>query len=285
MFSAQRIEVINSAYRNTGTNESFNYVLNFAPDEQYDYVCVLFANIPISYYLVTSGFNTFTLSETKSSVTKTMTITVPIGNYSANAFLNIVAPTSGTGGLLSVASTANGYGCTYNGSLPNAFTSANTGQFTFTVSNNSGVTSSFIFSTVENDMINNLMGFAVGSTNTFMSNSLTSTNVVNFIPETTLYIYSDLIETKDNNTLNVLQELYGENNTNFSNIVYQCTTVEGYSRKINKRKSNSFTMTLVNENGVTMNLNGQPWFVTLLFYKLDFYDIVKRYIKYKLMAT
>ncbi len=114
---------------------------------------------------------------------------------------------------------------------------------------------------------------------------MVSVNVLNFIPQTTMFIYSDLIETRYNNTTNILQEFYGENSSNFSNIVYQCTSVDAYSKRLSRKFSNSFTITLLDENGNILNLNGQPLFLTLLFYKSnDIFDIIKRFIKYNLLT-
>ena len=266
-FQNSRIEYINSANRTVGTNENFIYTMTLAPDEQYDHVCVLFANIPISYYVIRAGFNTFRLQE----LTTTVTITIPPGNYSAPSFITVVVP------LMNAASPNSWI---YSMNINNSFTSGSDGKFYYSVSGNGSNQPTII--TTQN--VYNQLGLNQNSTNTFVSNALVSTNVVNFVPETTLYLYSDLIETKNNNTTNVLQELYGENNTNFANLVYQCTSVEGYSKRIKQAKTNSFSIQLLDEYENVMNLNGQPFFVTLLFYRSnDVFDIVKRYIKYNLL--
>lgn len=266
-FQNSRIEYINSANRTTGTNENFVYTMSLAPDEYYDHVCVLFANVPISYYVVRAGFNTFKLQE----LTTTVTITIPPGNYSAASFISVVVP------LINAASPNTWI---YNISINNNFTNVADGKFYYTVTGN-GVNQPSIITTQN---VYNQLGFNQNSTNTFVSNALVSTNVLNFIPESTMYLYSNLIETKHNNTTNVLQELYGENNTNFSNLVYQCTSVEGYSKRIKQPFSNSFSLQLLDEYENVMNLNGQPFFVTLLFYKSnDVFDIIKRFIKYNLL--
>lgn len=263
-----RVEYINSANRDNGTNENFTYTMNMSQDEYYDKVVVLFANIPISYYLINSGLNTFQLKE----LSTTVTVTVPPGDYSATSFITVVLP------LINSASPNN---WTYTMTLNNSFTNVMNGLFYYGVSGNSGQPS-FIFSGFLFDQF----GFNANSTNTFVSGLLQSVNVLNFIPETTMYLYSNLIDTKSNNTTNILQEFYGQNNTNFSNLVYQCTAYEPYSKNINKSKTNSFTITLLDEYGNLMNLNGRPLFITLLFYKSnDIYDIIKRFIKLLLMRN
>ena len=266
-FEASRIEYINSANRIAGTNENFTYALTMAPNETYDKVCVLFANIPVSYYLVKDGSNTFQLKE----LSTTVTITVPPGNYSVNSFITVV-------NTLLNANSPNSW--SYTMSINNSFTNVSNGKINYSVSGNSGQPI-LIFTTALYDQF----GFDAHSTNIFVSNNLISLNVVDFIPETTMYIYSDIIETKDNNTYNVLQEVYNQNTANFSNIVYQCTSVQGYSKPVNKRKTNAFSIILLDENEAPISLNGQPFFLTLLFYKTsDVYDIIKKFIKYNLLS-
>lgn len=271
---ASRIEYINSANRSNGSNENFTWTVTMSQDEVYDKVCVLFANIPISYYLVSNGTNVFRLSET-TGITITVDIIVPPGDYSAVSFINVVLP---------LINSASPHSWIYTMSLNNSFTSVQNGLYTWTVTGNAGGTASFIFP-IGNYLFDQF-GFANGSTNAFTANTLVSKNVLNFIPETTMYVYSNLIETKQNNTTNILQEFYGENNVNFSNLVYQCTTLDGYSKNINNGHRNSFTLTLLDEYGNLMNLNGRPWFITLLFYKSnDIFDTIKRFIKYTVMKT
>jgi len=266
-----RVEYINSALRSNGTNESFTWTITMSQDEVYDKVVVLFANIPISYYLVSSGSNVFQLQE----LTTVVNITVPPGDYSSNSFINVVLP------LINSASPNH---WTYTMSINNSFTSAQNGLYTWTVSGNSSNQPSFIFPT--GNYLFDQFGFSAGSTNVFVGNTLTSVNVLNFVPETSIYCYSNLIETRDNNTTNILQEFYGQNNVNFSNLVYQCTSLEGYSKTINNAHRNSFTMTLLDEYGNLMNLNGRPWFVTLLFYKSNnIYDIIKTFLKYAIVKS
>src|SRR5437762_1794007 len=116
--------------------------------------------------------------------------------------------------------------------------------------------------------------YEVNTTNTFTANALVSVDVVNFIPETSLYLHSDLIMTKNNNTYNVLQEFYNQNAVPFSNLVYQCRSLDGYSKAVNQKKTNSFSLILLDEHGLQVDLNGQPFFLTLLFYKAnDTYDM------------
>lgn len=55
--------LIDSSKRISGSTSDFTYQLNIPKNKQYDYVCVLQAIIPKSYYLIQAGLNTFTLQE------------------------------------------------------------------------------------------------------------------------------------------------------------------------------------------------------------------------------
>jgi hypothetical protein len=266
-----RIEYINSLQVSGGGSDTdFTWTMNIAPNEEYDRVCVLFANIPISYYLVTNSDNIFELTE----LGVMRQITVPVGNYNTTSFMAVVVP------LMNAASASMGNNWIYTMTMKSTFTSGIDGKFYYSVSGNGGNQPTIACGT----LISEQLGFPINTANTFVGDSLVSTNVVNFVPETTIYVYSDLIETKNNNTSNVLQEFYGNNSTSFSNIVYECMNVEAYSKPIRKGFKNSFTIKLINEHGQALDTNGQPIFMTILFYKNnDLYDMFKKFIKLQLL--
>lgn len=266
MLSNSRVVHVNSADRITGTNEQFTYSINMSPDEHYTHCCVLQASVPYSYFLVQGTYNTFELKEGVSSTT----ITVPAGNYNEHSFSVVVVS------LLN-ANSPNGF--VYAMTKKNSFNDTDDGKFYYTVSNNGGVQPQFVFG----NYLHEQFGFTSNSTNAFVADSLVSTNVINFIPEQTLYIYSDLVKISKNNTDGVLQEIFANNNKPFTCVNYQCQAFEAYSKEINDTKTNSFTISLQNENGQIMNLNGRNMLITLLLYKKeDFYQIAKQYIKYRL---
>jgi hypothetical protein len=256
------IYYINSENRISGTTDNFLYDIQIPEVENYDRVTVVQANIPISYYIIQAGFNTFRLQEGATIVT----VTIPEGNYSANSFIVVVLP------LINLAS-PNGW--TYTMSIPNGFTSTSTRKFTFTVTLNSSQPS-FLFTT----NVYEVFGFSRNSTNTFISNTLISSNIVKFIPEDSLFIHSDIVDNGDNS---VLQEIFSDNNAPFSNIVYLCPDIECYSRKLRTDKSNTYSFSLTDENGRSINLNGLNMVFTIVLYKKDnFTTIFKNYLKYNL---
>ena len=81
-----QIYYINSQYRTTGSNSKFSYEVKIPQTEKYDRVCVLQASIPLSFYLVRNGINTFTLTQLGVDTV----ITVPEGNYNFKSFMALL---------------------------------------------------------------------------------------------------------------------------------------------------------------------------------------------------
>jgi hypothetical protein len=257
------IYYINSDNRLSGTSSDFYYQIQQPPNTNYDRCCVLQMSIPKSYYIVQVN-EYFDLTENSSSVN----ITVPTGNYSRKSFSTVVQS------LLNTYS-PNGY--TYTITYPNSTTTSDTGLYTFTVSGNGGVQPEIIFST-SNDL-NSHMGFASGSTNIFVGNTLTSTQVINLQADNCLYLHSDL---STNGNDSVLQEVFANVSADFSSITFQQQCVEGYSKVITSNSSNVYRFYLADENDKALNLNGQNLNITLLLYKKnDLYDMIKQFIKLK----
>lgn len=247
--------IINSTDRISGTDGTFSYELPIELSAEYDSVVLLGCSIPKSYYIVQAGFNTFTIQEGVLIAT----VTVPPGNYSYLSWIAIVAP------LMTIAS-PNGW--KYGISFPDINSSTNTGLFTYTVSGNTSQPS--IITTVN---VYEQLGFAQNSTNTFSNSALISTAVINFTPETTLFICSDIAGNKKDN---VLQEIYDQNTLPFSYIVYQNTNFEAYSKQLMNKGSRSFNFNITNENKQSMNLNGRNCLLTLCLYrKEDINDVLR----------
>ncbi len=266
MIQAHQVFYINSANRISGTDENFSYLLPIDVTANYDSVCVLSASIPRSYYLVQSGFNTFTLQED----VLTATITVPAGNYSYLSFMAVL-PT-----LLNNAS-PNGW--TYSISYPSRLIEADTGRFTFTVTGNSGTQPSFI---VDSSALCEQLGLEPNTTNTFVGDTLTSTTVINFTPEETLFLHSDCANNKSDD---ILQEIYDWNSPPMSYIVYQNYGLfEPYSKKLTISSTRTVAISLTNENGTLINLNKRNMLVTLCIYKRDnLPDVLRSLVRIKLM--
>ena len=225
---------------------------------------LLNASIPNSFYLIQDGYNTFTLQEDIISAT----ITIPPGNYSAKVFAAVVCA------LMTAASHSDWI---YSMTLPNQNTEASTGKFTYSVTGNTSQPSIICSANV-----NEQLGFAINSINTFVANQIISSTVVNFAPESTLFIHSDIA---DNGDSDVLQEIYTNNTPTLAVISYQCTAPEYYSKVLQSNQSNTFNFSLTNEKKQLMNLNGVDMQLTLCLYKKDnTNDLVRKYIKYRVHA-
>jgi hypothetical protein len=262
---SQRIYYINTLFKASGTNENFKYTFQIPASENYDRVVLLNASIPNSFYLIQDGINTFTLRENSTDVT----ITIPPGNYSAKVFGLVLTP------LLNAASPNH---WTYSITLPNQNVEASTGKFTYKVTGNTSQPS-----IVCTDKLNEQLGFAVNSVNTFVVNQIISTTTVNFGAESTLFIHSDIANNGDSD---VLQEIYAGNTQTLSYITYQCSCPEQYSKELQSNQSNTFNFSLTNEKKQLMNLNGVDMQLTICLYKHDdTNDLIRNYIKYRVQTS
>jgi hypothetical protein len=264
MALSQRVYTINTLNKLSGTNQDFAYQFQIPQNENYDRVVLLAASIPNTFYLILEGYNTFTLRE--NGVDTLITITP--GNYSAKLFSTLIPS------LMNAASPNH---WVYSMSLPNQTTTVSTGKYTFTVTGNSSQPS--ILCTAN---VNEQLGFPVNSTNTFVANSLISSNTVNFSAEAALYIHSDIA---DNGDSDVLQEIYTGNASALSYITYQCTAPELYSKALRNNKSNIFHFSITDERNRLLDLHGVDMLLTISLYKKDdTHELIRKYIKYKVQA-
>lgn len=260
MSLGQQLYYINTLLKDSGTNEQFSYSIQIPSSAAFDRVVLLQATIPNTFYLIQDGFNTFTLQEANVSTT----ITIPSGNYSAKVFASVVS------GLMTSASPNQ---WVYGISLADPKSQAQTGKFSYSVTGNTSQPS--IICTVN---VNEQLGFAVNSTNTFVNGALTSSTTVNFGAESTLFIHSDLVRGSND----ILQEVYAGNTESLSYITYQCTAPELYSKVLSTSQSNTFHFTLTNEKDQLLDLHGVDMLLTIALYKKDDTNqLIRKYIKYK----
>ena len=256
---SQSIYYVNSINRISGTCGDFSYQIGLPSGSAYDRVCILQADIPISYYLVPANYNTFVLSENGVSVT----VTVPVGNYNANSFATVLTS------LLN-ASSPNGW--VYTVTFPSGINTVSTAKYTFSVTGNSGQTASFTFT----NALYEQFGFNTNSTISFTS-SVVSANVVSFVPETSLIIHSDIVN--DGET-DILQVVFNNNNTPFSTATYQCSDVNSFSKPLRTTQSNVYHFSITDEHGRTIDLNGVNCVFSLVLYKQDnLTQLVKSYMR------
>lgn len=258
-----QIFYINSHERLSGTDSDFTYQLKINRNVEFNRVAVLQCIIPKSYYLVQEGQNTFTLTENGVD-TK---ITVLAGNYNRKSMQRT---------LETLLNDASPNGWTYTITYPNASMEPDTGKFTFNVSGNGGVQPIFTFT----EFLYEQIGFNANSSNTFVSDHLTSTNTIKLQKEDSLYVCSDICTVADGKNA-VLQEVFANaDSETFSNIKFTCPDVQAYSKKFNSG-SDIYRFTLTDENFRPINLNGLNIVISLVLYKNQdsWMKIITDYIK------
>lgn len=202
-------------------------------EKSYNRVVLTKASVPVSYYVIQNGSNTFTLTENATSVL----ISIDPGNYNANSFAIKVSQ------LLSTFSPGH---YSYKMTFPNNFTQNNTGKYTYEV--NTIVPTISI--TLGNTTLAEQFGFERNTTHTFTklvsSSILISDVILKFVPEDTLYIHSDLV---DNEFDNVLDSIFFDNSSVFGITAYQCTDIYGFSKRLVKSVNRSPLFTITDESG------------------------------------
>lgn len=257
---------VNSRDRIAGSDENFTYNIQFPEGEEFTHVVLLNALIPKSYYLIqtnTSLDNVFTLRENGVSVT----VTVPVGNYSLSTFKNTI------GTLLTTASPNT---LTYTITYP-ANNMPDTGKWTYT-QNNSAVQSSLVF----NEHLFEPFGFLSQSTNVFTGTTLISRAVIKLQSEDRLLLSSSLV---NNGRDSILASINSTTSINYSSINYECPDCQFYSHLISE-KQNTVSFTLSDENFEVISLNGLNMNLSLCFYKKDdIFEKIKTFLKMAVMKN
>jgi len=251
---------VNSNDRISGTHSDFEYELNILGN--FDYAVVLQASIPKSYYLVQSNRNTFILEEDGIQTT----ISIPIGTYDRNSFQSQLETSLNAQSF---------YHWVYTLAISDTTVTSDTGKYTITVNGNGGIQPKIILG----NYLYEQFGFNANTTNSFIGNALTSTNVVKFQLEDTIYLRSNIVANLEDN---VLQEVFATTSQDYGNIIWVCQDVEAYSKNIISKPSIA-RFWITNENDEPLDLNGQNVVFTLLLYKKeDMYSLLRNILIGKL---
>ena len=245
----------------SGSGNEFSY--HISNDNSYTHVICLGLSVPISYYLIQEGYNTFTLLEGAIYTS----ISIPAGNYNSTSFATVVK------GLLN---TYSAHDWTYNMTFPNDFVGNSTGKYVYSVSGNDSQPS-LIFADNE---LHKQFGFTHSSTNTFVSNTLTSTSIVDFIPENTLTIWSDICD--DTSLLTV----FSNNVVPFSKLGWEAQT-DLYAKRFTTTVNNTYRFSLLGSAGSKISLNGLGLCINLLLFTPDdqsYKQDIKNYIRYRIAS-
>lgn len=245
---------ISSNNRISGTDGNFQSSPIDLGINNYDSVCVSQASIPRSFYNIPNGYNSFTLKEGLL----TASVVIPVASYN-RINLQIVLQNRLN------ASSPNGW--LYTVSYPNKATQGDTFKYTITVTGNTSQPQ-LIFT----DGMFRQLGFNSNSTNTFVANTLTSSNCINLAFSNRLYIKSNICNGTD-----VLQEISSYGTYPILGICYfEQAEYDLNTREYNKDSSNSWTFVLENGFSEQLDLNGISWSVGLVFYcRSNTHEIVK----------
>jgi hypothetical protein len=250
----------------SNSNSDFFYSFDFDKGREFDRVALLQCLIPVSYYMIQAEQNTFILIEGSNQAT----VTITPGNYNRRSFA--VSLTS----FLNLASPG---GYTYSITFPTVGTEADNGFYTYSVTGNGSVQPIFEIG----NYCYEAMGFDANSINNFVSNTLTSTNVIKLKAEDQLYLHSNICSNKNND---ILQEIFAFNVPSYGNILFQQFDAESNSKDFVNNQNNIFHFYLTDENDTILNLNGQNiTFSIMLFKKNSVWQLLFGSLKYYLLKN
>jgi hypothetical protein len=239
-----RLHYINSRTRESGISGQFVHKIKLPTN--HDTISLISCSIPKSWYLIpNTEENFFFLGTTK--------ISIPVGNYTVNTFVEtintLIAPSTAT-------------------------FSALTGKLTI-------VSSATSISFPANSRINQLFGFAQGSVNNFVGGQISSDSIVNFQSVNTLYICLDIVRDNSYGIANCLFALPITNAVDYSYLTFQNTSVNETSKHLTIPKSNSdavldVKISILDEELQPVDLNGIDMTLTFKTWEYrDFYRVQK----------
>lgn len=230
---------------------------------EYDYthVVLLDLTIPKSFYSVSSSNNSFTVEE--NSIQRV--ITLDVGNYSRKSLRNVLV------NLLNVDPSY-----VYNITFANSSSQGDDGKYNF-----SCVTTDpqpkFIF---ENGL-SDVMGFEKNTTYDFVAGTLKSVNVIDLRYKKQLFLLSSICHNPTGRGDNILNNI-SSTFTDYEYLTWVNRIPMEYSKVFSKDSTNLFTFRIVDENGVTIDLNGLSWNCSIMLYKQStLATLIKQYILMK----
>lgn len=241
LFIKKYYKIVDSSDRISGTSNNFVININMPAGNEYNRIILNSAVIPKSFYLIRETYNTFTLKEGVNL----WTITIPIGNYTLSEFLIQIQALLDDHTFIQF---------TYVMSF-----SKRLGKFTWIVSGNAGVQPSFIFTT----NVFESFGFDKNTTNVFVADSLTSSNIINLNPNEMVYICSDLVNNAENQILEAIPMC---NIPDYSYQYYQNTTTHTIKELTNNRNQ-TFSFQIKDSFHRLLDLNGKNIVFTLCIHK------------------
>lgn len=254
MWIPRRTCFVDSSNRSAGTTSFFSFAMTGTPlkpdpDPNMDtYVAIRTAVIPLTYNSVNTTNNVMSVSETQGT-TKTFTVTIPAGQY------DLLSMQTTTAQALSQASTAHGFGLPYNVTI-----STTTGSATFSLTSYSTPTViTFNFGSVFTAA--SILGLPSSGAGVFtQSTSYTGTGIVSISGPRYICIRSpnfiqDNYEVAVNGPSNIL-ESFPITAQQYSTQIFNPSMPITLSRISATVDSPTFDIT--DENGINLDLRGQP---------------------------
>ena len=228
--------------------------------DKYQYLIVTHATLPKTWYNLPSD-SVLVINESGTD----REITFSAGNYNIENL-----PTVFNTAVNAVT------GWTYSCSFPDIHTEVDTGKMTITVTGNSSIQPTM---TIPNSYLGELMGFDVDSYS-FVGDSLTSANLVNFDLLEEVYIKCPGLTT---NRDDLIQELHNGDYTQTQTMVFTNQDILMNAKKIRDIRKPNYKFSLVDRNGVLVDLNGAKWsFTVMLFRVTNIEKVLRQYITLKL---
>ena len=250
-------------------------------DEDRTYISPLTVDIPMSFYVVRPGKDTFQVSEDNGSTW--INVSLQDGNYSIDTL--VIQLQTKLNSLLT-------YTYTVKTATTDDVNSPETGKLYFYVSGNINQPKfRFYLSNDDNsDTLFETMGFNFygqeyndGAVFNFEANKLTSPNICQLNPENYIKIYCSGITGFDNNNIKGSQPLLVISTRQavpFSNLIFNNSDLLSYARKFNKRAT-TIKFTLTDEYDTPIDMNGINWSISCVFFeRQDITERIKNYIKY-----
>lgn len=246
-----KILYLTSTSQLTSNTNIFTTVVDTEISSEYDMCSLISAQLPVSYYILQDGYNTFSLIEGN----QTVAVTIPQGNYSVYSFQASI-------GELLTSLSPNGY--TYTLIYNNIFTQVDTGKYTFQCSN---TVTNVGFSFPLNKSISEPFGFIPGTTVFFTSGTLQSVNIISFIPESSVFIHASFCQgASQAGYSDVISCVFSSNSPAYSTINYVNPQIYETAKKT-CNLSKIMTFSITDEYSNPIKLHGGTILLQILLFK------------------
>lgn len=240
---------INSRDRLSGTHSAFTYHFDIDPSIHYEYVSLVSASVPKSFYSVQAGSNTLSLFE----LAVEYIITIPIGNYSRNSFATTMS---------SKLTAGSGNAWVYTVTFPNINRTVDDGKYIVTCTGASEAPSLVV------THLDQHLGFDQGTTQNFTSVGgayiLKSANVCNLNPSSTLIVQSNMVAEK----IGHIKALFTSSVNSYDYIIYNNMNIMETCKRMVSSKSDVYTIWITDQNNNIIDLNGEGIILVLMIFKI-----------------